>query len=572
MAERFELVFTLAGNLYVEGAPVLIAEGWLRKDNLEQRTAAGLLLKNIGDKPIRVVTVRLKPLDSADRPLGEAVSFDYLDLNLKRDEEFGQQVAIPLPNSSTRAFTVTVTEVIFTDKSVWTAPETPWEPLGEAETPEHALGNAELAKQYRLRFGADTVRMPAEEKDLWFCACGSINRAEEACCRRCGAKLSELLALDLEELKAERDQRLAREREAAEKKAAAARAEAERLAAERKAAAEAQARERAERKAAAQGKAKKAGKILAITLPIVILLVGGFFLTVKVLIPNSRYQIAQALADAGEYEKAISVFQDLGGYKDSPMQVLETKYRRASALAEAGRYDEAIAAFQALGNYPGAREQVFALWGQITQRETVSAGVAHTVGLRADGTVVAVGDNEYGQCEVSGWTDVVAVSAGGSHSVGLRADGTVMAAGSIEYGRCDVSDWQNVVAVSAGFDHTVGLLADGTVVATGWDVHVVGSNSGGQCDVSGWRNVVAISAGYLHTVGLRADGTVVAVGYNDDGQCDVSGWTDVVAVSAGYRHTVGLRTDGTVVATTYTGKYYDGQCDVSDWRDIKVPN
>ena len=41
MAERFEMVFSLEGNLYVEGAPILVTEGWLRKDNVEQRTAAG---------------------------------------------------------------------------------------------------------------------------------------------------------------------------------------------------------------------------------------------------------------------------------------------------------------------------------------------------------------------------------------------------------------------------------------------------------------------------------------------------------------------------------------------------
>lgn len=33
----------------------------------------------------------------------------------------------------------------------------------------------------------------------------------------------------------------------------------------------------------------------------------------------------------------------------------------------------------------------------------VSAGKSHTVGLRADGTVVAVEDNEYGQCDIDDW-------------------------------------------------------------------------------------------------------------------------------------------------------------------------
>ena len=111
---------------------------------------------------------------------------------------------------------------------------------------------------------------------------------------------------------------------------------------------------------------------------------------------------------------------------------------------------------------------------------SVSAGVNHTVGLMEDGTVVACGDDEYGQCGVSGWKGVTAVSAGESHTVGLRKDGTVVACGDDSSGQCDVSGWTDVVAVSAGGDHTVGLRKDGTVVACGDD-------SSGQCNVSGWN-------------------------------------------------------------------------------------
>ena len=39
-------------------------------------------------------------------------------------------------------------------------------------------------------------------------------------------------------------------------------------------------------------------------------------------------------------------------------------------------------------------------------KDTIAAGYRHTVGLKSDGTVVAVGDNEYGQCDVSGWRGI----------------------------------------------------------------------------------------------------------------------------------------------------------------------
>lgn len=58
--------------------------------------------------------------------------------------------------------------------------------------------------------------------------------------------------------------------------------------------------------------------------------------------------------------------------------------------------------------------------------------------------MLAAGDNSFGQCDVGVWRDVVAVAAGSTHSLGLRADGTVVSAGNPADGRCDVDSWQNI--------------------------------------------------------------------------------------------------------------------------------
>ena len=42
----------------------------------------------------------------------------------------------------------------------------------------------------------------------------------------------------------------------------------------------------------------------------------------------------------------------------------------------------------------------------------VVAGDSHTMGLKSDGTVVAVGWNDNGQCDVSSWTGIQQVAAG----------------------------------------------------------------------------------------------------------------------------------------------------------------
>ena len=272
--------------------------------------------------------------------------------------------------------------------------------------------------------------------------------------------------------------------------------------------------------------AKKKKTIEAISALFILAAVGVTLLFVFYIIPEGKYNDAVELYNSGKYDEAYSIFAEINGYKDSSDKMAEI-------IAEPAAISAKNAAF-------------------------ISAGNSHTVGLKKDGTVVAVGENGSGQCDVSGWKDIIAVSAENYHTVGLKKDGTVVAVGDNTSGQCNVSDWKDIIAVSAGEWHTVGLKKDGTVVAVGKNVY-------GQCDVSDWKDIIAVSAGYKHTVGLKKDGTVVAVGYNHFGQCDVSGWKDIIAVSAGDSHTVGLKKDGTVVAV---GSNSSGQCNVSDWKDI----
>ena len=170
----------------------------------------------------------------------------------------------------------------------------------------------------------------------------------------------------------------------------------------------------------------------------------------------------------------------------------------------------------------------------------VSAGYGHSLGLKLDGSVVAWGNNENGQCEVPAPnTGFVGVAAGGYHSLGLKADGSVVAWGYNEEGECDVPEPNTgFVAVAAGEDHSLGLEADGSVVA--W-----GANWCGQRNVPEPNTgFVAVAAGENHSLGLKADGSVVAWGYNGYGQCNVPGPnTGFVAVAAGWSHSLGLKGD-----------------------------
>lgn len=228
------------------------------------------------------------------------------------------------------------------------------------------------------------------------------------------------------------------------------------------------------------------------------------------------------------------------------------------------------------------------------QMQKISAGAYHTLWIRSDGTVAHAGSSENGRGKVSGWRDIVAVSAA-SHSVGLCADGTVVATGGTL--KCSVSGWSGIIKIDAGDNTTVGLTKDGKVVAvgksdlgmldvSGWremediaagadttyglssdgTVRAVGSDASGQkTGVSGWRDIVAISAGTRFVAGLKRDGTVVVAGTDSYSKDDTRFWMQIIAIAAGSDHVVGLRADGTVEAT---GRNDKGQCDVGSWTDI----
>jgi hypothetical protein len=168
----------------------------------------------------------------------------------------------------------------------------------------------------------------------------------------------------------------------------------------------------------------------------------------------------------------------------------------------------------------------------------VAGGFAHSLGLKSNGTVVAWGNDEYGQCDVpppnAGFA---AIAAGAWFSLGLKSDGTVVAWGLNSSGQCNVpAPNAGFVAIAAGKVHSLGLKSDGTIVA--W-----GNSADGQCGIPVPNaDFVAVAGGEFHSLGLKSDGVIVAWGNNDNGQCVVpSPNVDYLAVAGGQLQSVGVR-------------------------------
>lgn len=325
------------------------------------------------------------------------------------------------------------------------------------------------------------------------------------------------------------------------------------------------------------------------------------------MVKECAYREAIALLESGKYEKAIAAFSEIKDYADSAAQIAEAHTQIGIAFMEEERYAKALEAFLAAGDYEPATTQLASLYdsavaagkkavafnaaaamddyariaalslqlvalesqhalavspsGKVmtagpenksefldtadwTVVESIVTGPTATLGLRADGAVLAAGPNPWNMNKTQGWNDIVQVAVGGPgyyHSFGVRSDGRVEHSGQDQStDATQVESWTDIRQIACGESYTVGLKTDGTIVALG---------AAKKFDFSGWSEIVAISGGRHHIVGLKADGTVVATGKDGEGCLDVGDWAGIVAISAGDEITAGLRSDGTLVCT-----------------------
>ena len=170
-----------------------------------------------------------------------------------------------------------------------------------------------------------------------------------------------------------------------------------------------------------------------------------------------------------------------------------------------------------------------------TGYRAVSAGGAHTCGLRTSGAIECWGNNGNGQTNAPAGT-FTAVSAGNSYTCGLRESGAIECWGSNGNGQANDRAGR-FTAVSAGQAHTCAIRTSGAIECWGDDAHGQANNRAGR--------FTAVSAGGHHTCGLRESGAIECWGNNVIGQAnDRAG--SYTAVSASSLNTCAIRSSGAI--------------------------
>lgn len=163
----------------------------------------------------------------------------------------------------------------------------------------------------------------------------------------------------------------------------------------------------------------------------------------------------------------------------------------------------------------------------------IDAGWDFLVGLTKNNELRIKGPNEEffsDQFEKEKWKDVVCISAGGGgkskkrrdnghgHIVGLKKDGSVTAIGDDNHEQCTevMKDWADVIRISAGDWYTVGLTETGGILITGKNFSESSyiDRSLGKDGLKKLTDCVDVTAGFGQTICLKEDGTVLSFGFD----------------------------------------------------------
>ena len=184
MADRFQKLFSLENNLYIENAPIIISAAALLKDTKSGNIVVQIKFKSVSNKNIKGVKISLSAYDVSGKEINGVDDYQYLDLNIPNGQSFGSSKAIVMPETTTRSFNIKSLTVIFADSSIWENVSPDFVVIPNAKTLNCELENEELIKQYQIATTNKANYIPNTFLNLWICCCGEVNSEEY--CTNCG--------------------------------------------------------------------------------------------------------------------------------------------------------------------------------------------------------------------------------------------------------------------------------------------------------------------------------------------------------------------------------------------------
>lgn len=200
--------------------------------------------------------------------------------------------------------------------------------------------------------------------------------------------------------------------------------------------------------------------------------------------------------------------------------------------------------------------------------KAIAGGAMHALAIKSDGTVWNWGDKQALPVQIKGLSHIVSIAGDWTHSYAIQDDGTLW-----ECSKTPVKlDFKNIISVSSGYGNQAIMLdKDGSV----WTTRL-----GKSLQIEGLSEITKISSGGPESYALKKDGTVWVFGSsgkgvvankdtaNDSTPQRIKDIQDVIDIQATAGGPLFLKKDRTVWAS---GHNRGGQLGIGSYEDSDVP-
>lgn len=345
--ERYEIIAKSRMARQLIGCPILLLYSVLTYDYENNELLGQLKFQNLGNESVNEVVVDIWCGDNEDEYLTVIEEITYFGHSWKKNDQFGMDKIISIPNQQTRNIQVKCKKILMEDGLVWiNNDDSFFFNLQEAKLLEQYMDEKSYHMLQQKLFGVgireQSIYLPFENNEVRLCPCGAYLAANEKVCSKCGKSLEwwnqfvskeQIIRYQLEK---EQVQRI---------------------------------REEEERQRAALASQKAAKIKLAKIVGIPILLLVCFALLVSmihqnIIVPEGYYKRGMISMKEEEYEEAKDLFEKSGKYKDSDKkreqaeELLKVKgmYDLGKSLVESKNYYDAAYYFYNVLSYKDAKE------------------------------------------------------------------------------------------------------------------------------------------------------------------------------------------------------------------------
>lgn len=350
--ERYKIIKLMEHKEWLKDAPIKIEKSQLLFDTQKNTTLLQIKMFNLSSKYIKSVFLDLVCYNNENNNVEELTDVAYLMIEAEPQTVFGDKKPILLKSLQVESVEIIISKVIFLDGSVWNNNDREKGILlEEQKIIDH---NNTLYEQIKREFtgtNIDPFYWFENNEDYWRCTCGQTNGISALKCGYCGIEKSWIEKHLEKEYLLEMDKKyhealLLQKRQEEESK--------QKLAEEaliiKKQKEDFIAEENKNRK-----KFISSGLIVLSSFIIVIGAIKGYE---KVISPMITYRNAMLFYNNKDYDKAVEVFSNMQGYKNSEDMITKSIYQNGIKLLESSEYESSLEQFKRVEEFEDASKYI----------------------------------------------------------------------------------------------------------------------------------------------------------------------------------------------------------------------